>query len=155
MKVNLYEEVDDLYAAENRESSEEAKGASNERELGNKVCFCRASHFVKRSRIEVDVHHLWKDRLQREEKKLPPAGVPPSEMCPSPCSLCTWFFLLHQIRSLDQPTCMTPSVSSPSFLGAHLRILSLLSTTAASSHRYLPSFCLLGASCSLLLSFQQ
>ena len=70
MKVNLYEEVDDLDAAENRESSEEAKGASNERELGDKVCFCRASHFVKRSRIEVDVHHLWKDKTSKRRKEV-------------------------------------------------------------------------------------
>ena len=94
MKVNLYEEIDDLDAAENRESSEEAKGASDERELGDKVGFCRASHFVKRSSIEVDVHHLWKDRLQREEKKLSPAGVPPSGMCLSPCFSCTCFLLV-------------------------------------------------------------
>ena len=58
MKVNLYKEIDDLDAAENRESSEEAKGASDEWELGDEVCFCRPSHFVKRSSIEVDVHHL-------------------------------------------------------------------------------------------------
>lgn len=58
MKVNLYEEIDDLDATENRESSEEAKSAPDERELGDEVCFCRPSHFVKRSSIEVDVHHL-------------------------------------------------------------------------------------------------
>ena len=58
MKVNLYEEIDDLNAAENRESSEEAKGASDERELGDKVRFCRASHFVKGASVEVDVHNL-------------------------------------------------------------------------------------------------
>ena len=62
MKVNLYEEIDDLDAAENREPSEEAKGASNERELGDKVCLCRPGHFVKRSSIEVDVHHLRKEK---------------------------------------------------------------------------------------------
>ena len=93
MKVNLYEEIDDLDAAENRESSEEAKGASDERELGDEVCFCRSSHFIKRSSIEVDVHHLSRDRLQREEKNLAPSSVPPSGMCLSPCSLCTCFIL--------------------------------------------------------------
>ena len=89
-QFNLYEEVDDLNATENREPSEEAKGASDERELGDKIGFSRSSHFVKRSGIEVDVHHLWMDFIRRKkEKSLTPAGAPPSGKCLSSRSLCT------------------------------------------------------------------
>ena len=42
-QFNLYEEVDDLNATENREPSEEAKGASDERELGDKIGFSRST----------------------------------------------------------------------------------------------------------------
>ena len=69
MKVDLDEEIDDLDATENRESGEEAKSASNERELGDKVCFGRPSHFVKRSSIEVDVHHLWRKKNFKEKTR--------------------------------------------------------------------------------------
>ena len=56
--MNLYEEIDDLDATENREASEEAESASDKRELGDKVRFSRASHFVKGASVEVDVDHL-------------------------------------------------------------------------------------------------
>ena len=54
----LGSKVNDLNATENREASEEAKSASDKRELGDKVRFSRASHFVKGASVEVDVHNL-------------------------------------------------------------------------------------------------